>query len=549
MTRREVLAALAGGGAAAGCTAAGARRSALPEGEIVGLSDGFGHRLPQGFRPEPAAGAWQDVEVAIIGGGVAGLAAGYRFQHAGLRDFVILELEGQVGGTSRSGQSPVTRFPWAAHYLPLPQRENRPLVRLLEEMGAIVGSDADGNPVGAEEQLVADPEERIFYRGHWYEGLYLRAGASTEDLRQLAAFEREIDRWVAWRDARGRRAFTIPMAFGSDTDEIRALDGLSMADHLDRLGLTSPRLRWLVDYGCRDDYGLRLADTSAWAGLFYFASRVRAPGGEGQPFLAWPQGNGHLVDHLRRAIRAPVRTGVAATDLTPADGRDGPRVLVRAFDRRAGRPVGFRARRVVLAAPQFLARHLVEPYRERSPAHLEAFDYGPWLVANLTLSDRPAGHGFPLAWDNVLYESPSLGYVVATHQTDRVGLGPTVLTFYHALCDSDARRARAQLLAGSFETWADFALGEIERAHPEIRRLTTRLDIMRLGHAMVRPRVGAIWSGARERAARPIAGIHFAHSDLSGLALFEEAYYHGLRAAEEVLTALGRPPKERWAAR
>ena len=40
---------------------------------------------------------------------------------------------------------------------------------------------------------------------------------------------------------------------------------------------------------------------------------------------------------------------------------------------------------------------------------------------------------------------------------------------------------------------------------------------------------------ARREAARPWRGIHFAHSDLSGLALFEEAFYHGTRAADEVL--------------
>jgi len=32
---------------------------------------------------------------------------------------------------------------------------------------------------------------------------------------------------------------------------------------------------------------------------------------------------------------------------------------------------------------------------------------------------------------------------------------------------------------------------------------------------------------------------HFAHSDLSGVALFEEAFYHGLRAAEEILAERG----------
>ena len=34
--------------------------------------------------------------------------------------------------------------------------------------------------------------------------------------------------------------------------------------------------------------------------------------------------------------------------------------------------------------------------------------------------------------------------------------------------------------------------------------------------------------------------VHFAHTDLSGVALFEESLYHGIRTAEESLAAEGR---------
>ena len=80
----------------------------------------------------------------------------------------------------------------------------------------------------------------------------------------------------------------------------------------------------------------------------------------------------------------------------------------------------------------------------------------------------------------------------------------------------------------------------LERAHPEIRTLTQRLDVMRWGHAMIRPRPGFVWGGARLRESQPFGSVHFANTDLSGLALFEEAQDHGLRAAEEVLAASGR---------
>ena len=84
-----------------------------------------------------------------------------------------------------------------------------------------------------------------------------------------------------------------------------ALDRLSMSDWLDERGFTSPRLRWLVEYGCRDDYGATPDDVSAWAGLFYFASRRKSPGAEPQPLLTWPEGNGRLVAHLAAQGEAP----------------------------------------------------------------------------------------------------------------------------------------------------------------------------------------------------------------------------------------------------
>jgi glycine/D-amino acid oxidase-like deaminating enzyme len=538
-TRREILAAFLGLPAAlAGCASRGT--PPLPAGEIVGASDGFGHRLRDGLRPTPPAHGWERVGVVIVGAGVAGLAAAWRFLKADFQDFVVLELETAPGGTSRSGTSAVSPYPWGAHYIPAPMPENRLLVTLLDEMGVLEGRDADGRPVVAEQYLVRDPQERVFYKGRWYEGLYLHAGESPEDRAQLKAFHAEIDRWVAWRDGKGRRAFAIPVAAGSDDAEVTALDRPTMAEWLAHRNLTSPRLRWLVDYACRDDYGTTPEQTSAWAGLFYFASRVRRPGAEVQPLISWPEGNGCVIAHFYRQARHRVRLGWAAAEIIPTDpdGRRG--VDVVAVDA-AGQAVrGFRADQVIFAAPHFLTPYLLRPYREVTPRHVGAFEYGAWLVANLWLKDRPGGLGFPLAWDNVLYESPSLGYVVATHQQGR-DRGPTVFTWYYPLCDADPRAARSRLLGLDWSSCADLVLTDLARAHPEVRSLVERLDVMRWGHAMVRPRSGFLWGGARAAAARPYRAVHFANTDLSGVPLFEEALDHGVRAAEEVLAARGQP--------
>jgi hypothetical protein len=548
-TRRELLAAFLG--APFALAACGRREAAppLPEGEIVGASDGVGHLIRDGLRPEPEA--WERAGVVIVGGGVAGLAAAWRFLRAGFEDFVLLELEPAPGGTARSGDAHgVVPYPWGAHYVPAPQRENRALVALMDELGVLEGSDAEGEPVVAEQFLCRDPEERVYYRGRWYEGLYLHAGASEEDARQLQLFNAEVDRWAAWRDAKGRRAFAIPVSRCSDDAEVAALDRVSMGEWMRARGLTSERLRWLVDYGCRDDYGLTVEQAGAWAGLFYFVSRMKGPGAESQPLLTWPEGNGRLVRHLYEKARGHVRLGLAVADIrtvgavkdesrrvgSPAAGG----VEVVAVGREGRGAIGFRAERVVFAAPQFLTKYLLKSYREGlCPPHVAEFEYGAWMVANLFLSERPrAGLGFPAAWDNVLYESPSLGYVTATHQRG-LERGPTVFTYYYPLTEEAPRDARTRLLSAGRDEWAEVALSDLGRAHGDIRTLTRRLDVMRWGHAMIRPRVGFQWGGARVKAQQPFGPVHFAHTDLSGVALFEEAFDHGLRAAEEVLAARG----------
>ena len=546
LSRRELLAGAIGTSAAllAGCDGRG---KTLPQaGEILAPNYSIGHRIRDGFRPRPASDCWQETDVVVIGGGISGLAAAWRLRRERLERFVVLELESAAGGTSRSGKSSLTAYPWGAHYVPVPMPENRSLIAILREMGVIERLDPDGEPVVAEQYLCRDPGERVFIDGTWHEGLYPSEGATESDLDELRQFRAEIARWVAWRDGKGRRAFAIPVSRSSDEPEVTSLDSISMSEWVRRRGWSSPRLRWLIDYSCRDDYGATSAQTSAWAGLFYFASRVRGASNEAQPLITWPEGNGRIVQHLAAAARKQLRCGLAVVDVAVKKSRDAQTVEVTAVDVQSGEAVGFRARRAVFAAPQFLAPYLIRELPEDRKTYAREFEYSPWLVANLHLCERPREQGFPLSWDNVLYDSRSLGYVTATHQTG-IDYGPTVLTWYSALCDDgsgdpahQASLARQRLFEMTWPEAAEIVLSDLERAHPEIRTLVEQLDVMKWGHAMVRPRIGFVWSEARRSAAKAFGPIHFAGTDLSGVALCEEAIYHGVRAAEEALAGLGR---------
>src|SRR5207247_286325 len=117
-----------------------------PEGTILGTLAGIGHRLRDGFRPVPAADRWQSCGIVIVGGGVAGLSAAWRLKRAGIDDFVVVELEPSAGGTSQSGTLGGIPCPWGAHYLPVPLKENRALLVLLDELGILEEPDGDGQP-------------------------------------------------------------------------------------------------------------------------------------------------------------------------------------------------------------------------------------------------------------------------------------------------------------------------------------------------------------------------------------------------------------------
>jgi len=536
LTRRELVAAFLGSAVAASACRRERPREPVP-GALVDRAVDVGHKLRGG--PLPRAAEAQPVDVLVVGAGVAGLSAAWRLAAAGVKDVRVVELESEPGGTSRSGRNEVSAYPWGAHYLPAPLVDAGPVMRLLRELDAVTGVDAEGYPTFAEELLIHEPEERVFYKGDWYEGLYLRAGASVADLAELARFEARMNAFGAARDAKGRKAFAVPSALSSDDAEWTALDQVTMARWLEAEGFRSPRLRWLVDYACRDDYGTTAEGVSAWAGIWYFAARQDGKGERSEGFLSWPEGNGRLVKQLLASLPAgQVERDVLVHSVEPGEGG----CRVDAVEAGTGKPRAFRARQVVLACPRFVAAHVVAPWRQQRPEWLGAFQYGPWVVANLTLSDRPRSRGFPLAWDNVFYESRSLGYVVATHQAPRMDeRGPTVLTWYLPLAGLDAKAERQKVLSAGYADWEGLVMADMRAAHPGIAEQARRLEVMRWGHAMVRPVPGFMWGPARFAAQESLGDVlHFAHSDLGGMALFEEANWFGVKAAERVLKGLGR---------
>ena len=520
---------LAGGAAAAGALAGGGCATTAIPGTLGGADFARGHRLRAGALPTPS-GPEERAGVVIAGGGVAGLAAGWRMAEAGFDDFVLLELEDRTGGNARSGASAVTRFPLGAHYLPIPNREARALIHMLTGFGMITGKDAAGAPIYDEYQLCADLEERLFWRGSWQEGLFPKSGLSDEDTAQHRAFEAAMAAFSAATGKDGRPAFAVPMALSSTDPAFTALDRTSFATWLDAKAWHSPPLRAYVRYSMRDDYGTEPEHVSAWAGIHYFAGRRGwAADGAGSSELVWPEGNDRLARAMADTCKNRIHTGHSVFRA----GSEGNEAVVDAFDTAANRSRRIRARCAILAMPQFVAARITPAISAKS------FSYAPWVVANVHVSALPQGPGVALAWDNVSAASESLGYVVATHQTASGAEGPSVLTWYMPLSKEEPAAARKALLSRPLSAWQAEVRDDMVAMHPELEGAIIRIDVWRWGHAMVRPTPGFLTDPARRAAQASPAPLLHAHSDLSGLSLFEEAHYRGVLAAERAMTALG----------
>jgi len=446
------------------------------------------------------------VPIVIVGGGMAGLNAAWHLDKRGFRDFVLLEMEQRAGGNSRWGENAISKFPWAAHYVPVPAKGESLARELFEELGIWRDGQWD------DRMLCFDPQERLFINGHWQEGIEPEDGATAGDREQYKRFQAMVAQFRATGE------FTIPMDRGLKPSP---LDRLSMEEWLAEQRFDSALLRWYINYACRDDYGALARDTSAWAGIQYFASREPEEKGP----LTWPEGNGWIAARLIAKLGRYIRSGSPVFRVA-RDGR-----TLRVFTEQAE----YRAEAVIWAAPTFIASYIIEG---APPA--QGFQYSPWLTANLTLDRIPDQKGSEPAWDNVVFDSPTLGYVNATHMSLATHIDKTVWTFYWSLAEHRPADARRLLLGKDWNYWKEAILNDLERAHPDIRQCVAHMDIMRIGHAMARPAPGFIFSEAREHWLKPLGNIFFANSDLSGFSIFEEAQYRGVEAAKRALGVLGR---------
>ena len=491
--------------------------------KITGTDHVLGHQL--WAKDFPQFSEVIHTKYLIVGGGISGLSACRFFNQNNEKDYLLLEMENHIGGNSSNGQNKFSKFPLGAHYLPLPNKENTEIIEFLTECGICQGMEETGEPVLDEYQMTFPQQEKLFYKNSWQNDIVPQKGITAEVQKEFNRFFKLMDEMRQKKDALGNYWFAIPVHDSSKEDEAIKLEKIFFKDWLKEHDYKSEELLWLLDYSCRDDYGLGIDYVSAWAGIHYFAGRKNnwSKKYKDQVFT-WAEGNARLTKHFEKYTEDKKLSGHLVFDVKIND-----KVEVLSFDNIAKKTKKIIAEKVLLATPQFVNERILNHKKAAS------FQYVPWLLTTITLKNEFGGDE-ELAWDNVIYGSLGLGYIDDQHQNLNQIMGEKVITYYRSFSTSDCRKARKKLYSMKEAELKTLVLDDLKKAHPLIEDFILEMQFHKIGHAMIAPIPDQIFGEKTKAAKESIEGkIFFAHSDLSGISIFEEAFYQGLRTAREMM--------------
>ena len=539
MERRSFIAAAGGAALAAVAGAAGFQRWQEIDATVHYPGRAEGHYL-RDHGKLPAPSTIVETDIVIAGSGIAGLAAAWQLRRDGHRGALMIDGP-QPFGNAAGGSFGELQYPTGGHYLPLPSPESTHVREILFDLGILLKDPYAEKPTYDERFILHGPEERLLYKGEWQDGFLPTHGVDAAELAQHKRFFAEVERLRQLRGSDGRRIFVFPTVLSSTDPAFDGLDRITLKQWLDQHGYTAPTLHWYLNYCCRDDYGTRYDKVSAWAGLHYYCSRwgQAANAGNGA-WLTWPGGMAPVAQALADKSAIERRAGTVVS-LKTVDG--GVEALCFTLDGGKAATYLVKARKAICAMPLMVAARVVDGIGALGfDRKLHTPPYAPWLVANFLMKDFPAElpgtvADVPLAWDNVVYSEPGLGYVVSTHQDIRQTPPPkTVFSAYVALSDRTPEQARQWMMDASPAQLIALASRDLQAAYGwKFAPCVERVDITLRGHAMAAPLPG-FRSNAGAAALRAVDGpITFAHADLSGFSVFEEAAWWGCAAAKKAI--------------
>jgi protoporphyrinogen/coproporphyrinogen III oxidase len=435
-----------------------------------------------------------DVEVAVVGGGIAGLSAAWELRD---RDVLVLEADARVGGRLMSEPRGRYWLNFGGHVL---AGEDSATGRLLAAAGVEAG-DVPG-------VLTALAMNGRVLTGGRVETYPLRLRLTTAERLALIRAGARVRLAVLEYGRVARRR-----AGESEADRrARVLAYRDDRTFADFLGPVPAEVDAIFRPTIQRSSG-EPEQVSAGYGIGYFHLVWDREGGLSRNVLG---GSARLPQAIAAALGDRVRTGAPVERVVA--GRDG--VTVHQGDER------IRARYAVVATPAFAARELLEGVPAETVEALGRVAYGPYVVGAF-LTDEPG----PMPYDGV--------YAVATPKTSfnmlfntanvTRGPGPRepggTLMAYSAASLADALADRDD------EEVARIYADDVARIFPAVAGHIAEVRIRRWAHGLPHPRPGRhLLQPALER---PLGNVFLA-GDYLGTTYVDTAVATGTAAAHAI---------------
>ena len=417
------------------------------------------------------------LDLAVLGGGVAGLTAAYLLRDA---DLEVFDSAGHIGGRTLSLQQPDGIWlNTGAQYV---STDRIKVVELADAVGA---------------KLLRDDN-----LGEYWRGLY----PGDPDTR--SEIESCIERISA--EQMQRRPATLP-----------ELDDVPFDQWL---GVVSPDTHRFFDRWCQIMNSGSSVEISLYGALWLWGDQRTTPWSD-RPVsrhdrgdCVFDGGTNEFTKALARAIGDRVSLSSRVASVREADGG----YTIEVLDDRGTREVW--ARRVISALPASVASEVIDELPGWKRQALEAIRYGRFMTTNIVVTAKDAPpNSYPLtaARSDVAYNLDA--FVIRTPGNfDELGG-----CFHNLVGDPTAR----VIWDDPDHTIKTGTLRELFRHHPEYRERVVRVEVQRWPYGMPLYSVGRMKT--YEQLAEPVGGIHFC-GDYTWASNMEGAALSGERAARQI---------------
>jgi hypothetical protein len=473
----------------------------------------------------------EEVDVAIVGGGISGLASAYL-----LREHrpVLFELRPRFGGNAMGETWGRLPYSLGSAYVITPDKGDE-LDTLYRELGLDKVVRVD------EQEMTVEVGGAII--SNFWKGL---KPAEAEAFQRYADIVRHYAE-DAYPD--------IPLPKGAKAAQVRELDRLSLRDDIEkRMGMPAPPLlAAAIQAYCYSSFGIGWQEISAASGWNFLAA---------EEYGRWvfPGGNAWLAERFWTKLKhleaegacdpVHLRASCRVVDVRLAKGG---RVQVTYLDA-AGRARGLLARQVVMANAKHIAKQMLPDLERIDPQRriaMDAINNVAYLVANVLVHEPLKrefydlfllhDESFPMDGGAFSLTNPVVDVLAGDYA--QPGGPTTVLTLYWPL---PYHWARFRILTE--EHWRGFAAnlaGQLrERIFPLLGLSLESIEQVRLtrwGHAMPLAFPGLIAQGICETVRAPLEDrIYFISQDNWALPAVENSLLDALEFTGQISAVLRR---------